>query len=91
MFYMHFDNILLHNYTLWSQDSKVNIVFRLWTDIQGSNPGKDNRILKCLNWLWYPHYLLFSVYGGSFPVVQWSGCEVDHSCASSTEVKNEWS
>jgi len=91
MFYIHFDNILLHNYMLWSQDSKVNIVFRLWTDVQGSNPGKDNRILKCLNWYWGPHYLLFSVYGGSFPVVQLSGCEVDHSCASSTEVKNEWS
>jgi len=48
MFYIHFDNIVLYNYMLWSQDSKVNTAFRLWTDVQGSNPGKDNRILKCL-------------------------------------------
>ena len=76
---------------LWSQESNVNIAFRLWTDVQGSNPGKGNRILKCLNWFWGPPYLLCSAYGGSLPVVQWSGCEVDHSSPSSTEVKNEWS
>jgi len=76
---------------LWSQDSKVNIAFRLQTDVQGSNPGMDNRILKCRNWFWGPHYLLFNVNRGSFTVVQWSGCEVDHSRPSSTEVKNGWS
>ena len=76
---------------LWSQDSKVNIAFRLWTDVQGSNACKDNRILKCLNWFCGPHYFLFSVHRGCFPVVQRSGCEVDHSCPPSTEVKNDCS
>jgi len=28
---------------------------------------------------------------GSFPGIQWSECEADHSPVASAEVKNEWS
>jgi len=38
-------------------------------------------------WLWCPHCLLLSGFQGSFPGVMWLGHEVDHSAASSAEIK----
>jgi hypothetical protein len=45
----------------------------------------------CPDGLWAPPSLPFSAYLGSFPGVNWPGCKVDHSPASTAEVKNEWS
>jgi len=56
-----------------------------------TGPSDFSSSPKCPRRLWGPLSLLFSGNRGYFPVVERSGCGVDHSPPSSAEFKNEWS
>jgi hypothetical protein len=84
-------------FVYWEGSGHLSIVTRLrvgWSVfciLGGTRDLHSISFAKTWDQLWCLPSLLISEYQLYFPYVGWPGFEVDHSCPSSAEFKNEWS